>query len=315
MNQILRAFSAHFTFVFVALLLVGCEQEITVVVPNQEPQIVVEGSIELGGPPVVLLSQSQDYFAPLDAASLGSLYSGGAEVTLTVDGEPVAMDEICTGDLSPTELEAAAAILGFPVEVLLLSNVCAYTSFSVLGEAGRTYGIEAIFDGDTATALTKLNAPVPLDSLWFEIPGNVDSLGILHATFEDPDSLGNAYRWSSKRLGVDDGLIYSTISVVDDAFFNGLAFEFTNFRPVTSEDFEEDANPDEIGFYKTGDTVVVRWDHIDRGVYDAISSMEEQVQSQGSPFANPSDVATNVSGGLGLWVAYAPFMDTVICVP
>ena len=76
MNQILRAFSAHFTFVFVALLLVGCEQEITVVVPNQEPQIVVEGSIELGGPPVVLLSQSQDYFAPLDAASLGSLYSG-----------------------------------------------------------------------------------------------------------------------------------------------------------------------------------------------------------------------------------------------
>ena len=46
--------------------------------------------------------------------------------------------------------------------------------------------------------------------------------------------------------------------------------------------------------------MVVRWDHIDRGVYEAISSMEEQLQAQGSPFANPADVTSNIEGGLGL---------------
>ena len=122
-------------------------------------------------------------------------------------------------------------------------------------------------DGDTARAVSKLNPPVALDSLWFEVPGNTDSLGFIYTHFTDPDSLGNAYRWSAMRIGKDPGLLYPTISTVDDALFNGLTFEFSQFRPVTGEDFEEGANPDEIGFYKTGDTVIVRWDHIDRVKY------------------------------------------------
>jgi hypothetical protein len=300
---------------FSALTWTGCEKAITVELPNQQPYLVVEGRIETGLPPFVLLSQSQDYFAPIDASSLGSLYAGGAEVKLDVDGLEVDLIEVCTSELGPEELAAASELLGFPVEVLILSNLCVYTSFTILGEEGRTYALEAVLGEDTARAITKLNPPIALDSLWFEIPGNTDSLGVLHALFEDPDSLGNAYRWSAQRLGKDPTFLYPSVSTVEDAFFNGLAFEFTQFRPVTAADFEDDANPDEIGFYKTGDTVLVRWDHIDRGAYEAITSMEEQIQSQGSPFANPSDVATNVEGGLGLWVAYAPHVDTVICVP
>ena len=319
MKTFKRSFSFCFRpdiLLFAGLIFMsGCEKPITVELPDQRPFLVVEGRIEPGAPPFVLLSQSQDYFAPVDASSLGSLYSGGAEVNLDVDGQVYPLVELCTADLGPEELAAAAELLGFSEEVLLLSNICAYTSFPVVGEVGSTYAIEAVLGEDTARAVSKLNPPVPLDSLWFEIPGNTDSLGILHATFEDPDSLGNAYRWSAQRLGKDLGFLYLTVSTVEDAFFNGLAFEFTAFRPVTGADFEEDANPDEIGFYKTGDTVVVRWDHIDRGVYEAITSMEEQVQAQGSPFANPADVATNVEGGLGLWAAYSPYLDTLICVP
>lgn len=293
----------------------GCETPITVSIPDAEPLLVVEGRIEPGQPPVVLLSRSQDYFAPVDATLLGSLYEGGGTVTLTVDGDALVLDEVCAGALGPEELALAAAVLGIPSEVLALSNLCAYTSFSTLGEVGRTYGIEAVLDGDTATAVSKLNPAVALDSVWFEVPGNTDSLGFIYANFEDPDSLGNAYRWSAMREGKDPGFLYTSISVIEDALFNGLAFEFSQFRPVTAEDFEEDANPDEIGFYKTGDTVIIRWDHIDRGAFEAIASMEEQIQAQGSPFANPADVASNINGGIGLWVAYSPFVDTVICIP
>lgn len=107
------------TLPFSALLLLmvtaGCETPITVSIPDAEPLLVVEGRIEPGLPPVVLLSRSQDYFAPVDASLLGSLYSGGGEVWLTVDGEPVQLDEKCADALGPDELMLAAALLGVPV--------------------------------------------------------------------------------------------------------------------------------------------------------------------------------------------------------
>lgn len=296
-------------------VLTGCETPIDVELPDQEPLLVVEGRIEPGSPPVVLLSRSQNYFAPVDASLLGTLYQGGGEVRIEVDGETVQLDEICADELGPEELMVASALLGLPIEVLMLSNLCAYTSLGMVGEVGKTYGLEVVHDGDTARAVTRLNPPVPLDSLWFELPGTSDTLGILHGLFTDPDSLGNAYRWSAERLGQDPGLLYPPLSTLDDAFFNGLSFEFTAFRPVTEEDFAEDADPDAIGFYRLGDEVAVRWDHIDRGVYESITSMEEQLQSQGSPFANPADLVGNVEGGLGFWAGYSPAMDTVICVP
>ncbi len=298
-----------------AFCLASCETPIDVTLPDQEPLLVLEGRIETGQPPLVLISRSQDYFAPVDAAQLGSLYEGGAEVVLTVDGVEEPMAEICSGDLEPAELALAADLLGLPVETLMMSELCAYTSSTTSGEVGKTYGVRAALEGDTVFAQSKLNPPVPLDSLWFGIPGNVDTLGILYGLFDDPDSLGNAYRISAGRVGRDEGFLYPTQSAFDDAFFNGVTFEFSFFRPVTGDDFADDADPSEIGFYKIGDTVAVRWDHIDRGAYETISSMEEQIQAQGSPFANPSDVASNVQGGLGLWVAYSPFIDTVICVP
>ena len=309
------SFRLPFLSFLVLFFLTGCETPIEVEIPLAEPMLVVEGRIEPGAPPIVLLSRSQNYFDPVDATLLGSLYEGGGEVRIEVDGETILLDEVCAGDLGPTELMLASELLGLPVEVLMFSNLCAYTSFGLFGEVGHTYVLEAVLDGDTVTAASTLNPPVPLDSIWFEVPGTADSLGFIHALFDDPDSLGNAYRWSAGRHGRDPGLLYPPVSTVEDAFFNGLAFEFNQFRPITEEDFADDANPDEIGFYKWGDTVTVRWDHIDRGAYEAIRSMEEQLQSQGSPFANPADVATNISGGLGLWVAYSPFVDTVVCVP
>ena len=54
---------------------------------------------------------------------------------------------------------------------------------------------------------------------------------------------------------------------------------------------------------------------IDLGVYDAIASYENQILSQGSPFALPANMATNVDGGLGLWAGYAVWQDTLICLP
>src|SRR5688572_23112344 len=45
-------------------LLASCEKEITVDLPITDPKVVVEGTIETGEPPFVLLTRTQSYFAP-----------------------------------------------------------------------------------------------------------------------------------------------------------------------------------------------------------------------------------------------------------
>ena len=99
------SFRLFFLPVFALLLTTGCETPIDVEIPLAEPMLVVEGRIETGAPPIVLLSRSQNYFDPVDATLLGSLYEGGGEVRITVDGETILLDEVCAGDLGPTELK------------------------------------------------------------------------------------------------------------------------------------------------------------------------------------------------------------------
>jgi hypothetical protein len=53
---------------------------------------------------------------------------------------------------------------------------------------------------------------------------------------------------------------------------------------------------------------------IDRQVFQGLRSYENLILSQGSPFALPANMVTNVEGGIGLWAGYGIAQDTVICV-
>ena len=61
------SFRLPFVPVLALLLMAGCETPIDVEIPLAEPMLVVEGRIETGAPPIVLLSRSQNYFDPVDA--------------------------------------------------------------------------------------------------------------------------------------------------------------------------------------------------------------------------------------------------------
>jgi len=317
-----------FAFAVIASLY-ACEKEITVDLPAAVPKIVVEGNIEQGQAPLVLISKSSSFFAPTDLNSIQNLYRSDAVVTLsngTIEEELIA---ICSADIPEELLPLVTEITGFTAEQLSQVNICAYTSFNpqMRGELDKSYTLKVELDADVATAVTKINKLVPLDSLWFRVSGNTDSLGFLYAVISDPDTLGNAYRWFAKRINSypewsddageqkDQGFIAPLGSVSDDVFFNGLSFEFGFFRGTAPNSGKEDDVNDERGFYKIGDTVVVKGCVIDRGVFRFVSSFEDQVASSGSPFASPANVFTNVEGGLGLWAGYGAVYDTVICQP
>jgi hypothetical protein len=316
---------------FVGICCVGCEQQIQIELPDSESFLIVDGAIETGGPPIVFVGRSQDYFDAVDASGIEQSFLSGALVQVSSQGQTYTLDEICTGDLTPEGLAFAADILGFSAESIALLNLCVYTSFepSSWGEPGNTYDLDVLIDDEELHAITEILPAVPIDSLRWSAPGTNDTLGFVYASFSDPDELGNAYRWFAKRINVrpdwdplagqvkDVDFIAPLGSVFDDRFFNGLSFEFGTFRGQSpgSQAWDDDISSPESGFFKISDTVVVKMCAIDLAVYDAVASYENLILSQGSPFALPANMTSNVEGGLGLWAGYCVWQDTLICLP
>ncbi len=69
------------------------------------------------------------------------------------------------------------------------------------------------------------------------------------------------------------------------------------------------------GFFKRGDTVVVKFSSIGLKEFNFFDSFYSNASSQGDVFSNPANIVSNIDGGLGSWVGYAPRFDTVVCVP
>ncbi len=330
MKKSFGAFGIALVFV---LLLVGCEKDITVDLPQAETKIVVQGSIEPGQAPIVVLSYSAGYFDPADLNALTNSYVRDAQVKMVHGNDTLPLDMFCTADMTLDQLLLTAQTLGLPPEAVLGLGVCVYTSLSpqALGMAGETYTLTVDKDEHHLHAITKVNFPVPLDSLWFASPsGNpLDSLGFIYGNMTDPDSLGNAYRWSAKRIShypqwidkdvylrgqqKDLAFISPMPSVYDDEFFNGFTFDFAYYRGEIAFSDKFDDHHEERGFFKRGDTVVVRGCSIDMNVYKFYKSYEDQLANQGSPFASPSNVKSNVLGGLGVWAGYGAYYDTLVC--
>ena len=314
-----------------ALTFTACEKEITVDLPEAESLIVVEGTIENGMPPIIFLSQSQGYFDPITTETLQNFYICDAQVTLTVDGFTDTLININAASLTPEQLQMVSDLIGVPAEQIAANNFCAYTTLNTAfwGQFGKEYNLKVVHDGKTVTSKTKLNQAIPLDSLWFSIPsGNPsDSLGFLYATLTDPDTLGNCYRWAAKRINKytfapteqsfligqikDPDFVYPFNSVTDDAFFNGLKFDFSYYRGQELNSEKYDDQGDEAGYYKLGDTVVVKGQTIDYPSFQFIFDFENQ---GGGPFALPYNLRSNIEGGLGAFIAYGSQLDTVICV-
>lgn len=314
---------------FLSIFFLSCEKEITVDIPDAKQQIVVEGTIETGQLPLILLTKSQGYFAPTDVTSIANNYVHDAVVTINDGDQTVVLDEICTANLSPEMLIVAQTFTGLSEEQLVALNLCFYMSVNppIIGVEGKTYTLDIVSGDEHLTSITKINPAIPLDSVWFELSGESDSLGFAHGYLSDPDTVGNIYRWFAQRINTypdwspnageikDPNFIAPLGSINDDRFFNGLSFEFIYNRGIPFNSSKQDDVNGERGYFKVGDTIVVKEASLDYAAYRFFYDLETQVSNQGSPFASPSTIATNIEGGLGVFVGYGVHFDTIVCHP
>ena len=294
-------------------LLTACEKTIDLDLPAGQPQLVVEGYIEVGLPPLVLLTESQPVFAPFDVAALAAAQVHGARVTVRTAGDTsVTLREVYADSLPLPIRQALARQAGltldpatgrFPVPIAFYTAVPGAGQPGLIGRAGRTYGLRVEARGQTLTAVTSVPTPVPLDSLFFRPPANAalrDSLWQLFYRFRDPDTVGNATRYFTS---VNDGPFFPPrlTSVFTDEFVNGRTVDFALNRGRARTDPATGAG---AALFRSGDTVAVRWCMIDQPHYRFWLSYESALNTNGSPLAAPGRLTSNIQGGLGIWGGY-----------
>ena len=291
------------------LFILGCTKSIDFQLPEVEQIIVVEATVESGLPPRVVLTNSQGYFDPIDSNILKEIFVHDAVITLN-DG---------SNDYVLQEIE--------------FNGIYLYTSleFGAMGQLGKTYSINIDINNKNIQATTKIPQSLLLDSIWFEKYESYDSLGFIGTKFTDPDTLGNCYRWFAQRINtykynypppfdnvkgtVKDSRPLAPIgSSTDDKLFNGLSFEFAfprgedgNFEGPDDEGIEE-------GFFKTGDTILIKSTTTTYPVYLYVRAMENAAVSNGGIFGSSGNLPYNVQGdGIGIFYGYGVSYDTLIC--
>jgi hypothetical protein len=302
------------------LIFTSCEKEITVNLPEHSPKICVDGRIEPGLPPFVILTRNMPYFGSTDINVLQNMFVHNAMVKVSNGAITIQLVEFCTQNIPDSLLPLVTAFTGVDTVSLKNFNYCFYTTFNtdIWGEVGKTYRLTVEVEGKSLSATTTILAPVPLDSLWYKYyktNSKGDSLGFVFAHLTDPPAQGNAYRWLAMRKGKDQSFVPPPGSVFDDKYINNQSFDFAYNRGKAPGSTAEDDYNEESGWFKKGDTVIVKFSAIDRGVYEFFRQMELAIYGQDNPFAAPASVPSNVSPreyALGVWAGYGPHIDTVI---
>lgn len=302
---------------FVLLLVQGCVRDADIEIPGSTEKLVVEGYIEPGSPPIVFLTRNKPYFGTSNFSSFNDMLVHNAYISVSNGTHTTQLQEICASSLPDSLLPILSSITGLDSATLATIDFCLYTTLDPLmfGEEGKTYDLYVQAESKTLTSRTKILNHVALDSIWYKHDGTYTDRGFCWAKLRDPDTLGNAYRWFAKRLNKDFSYYAPLGSAVDDKFINGQNFEFAYGRAKSPGD-QPGVDP-YFGYFRPGDTIVVKFTTIDQGNYLFWRSYEAQVVNNGNPFAAPTPIRSNIQGegGLGIWTGYGVSYDTTIAMP
>ena len=309
-------FIALFSLVFV---LHACTKEVHIDIPGYEAQVVVDGRIETGGFPIVLLSRSQDLYSPALLSAYVASFIADATVSVSDGTTTISLDYVAVSSLPIESQKTVAEMLRAELSDVQAVPLYVYstTNPALLGVVGKTYTLTILDQGKTLSGSTTLAPPVALDTLsWIPESGN-PLYGFCKAKLTDPAGQKNAYKWEMKVItdtgsGQKDNIFRSSSSpYFSDQFFDGLTLDFTVNYAVKDTTYPAGYKRD----FKIYDYVVIKMSRVDDAVYSYYERREAQKGSNGNPFATPVNIPSNISGALGIWAGISPWYDTLYCVP
>jgi len=306
-----------------ALTLISCEKEVEVDLPETEAKLVVEGTIEQGQPPIVILTRTQSYFAPTDLNSIASIFVKDAVITVSDGTSTVTLLEISSEGLTEEQIQQAAEATGIDPALLADADISVYSLLddSFLGEVGKTYTLNISGDSKTCSAVTKIPNVVPWDSIWWRLAeqdADDDSSGYIWGRLTDPDTMGNGYRHYARRYYsadpdfIEDSRFISPLGTTfNDKYLNGLTVDLFAVRGRSP--FTDNSEDETAGFFLRGDSVVMKLVSMGLKEADFYITYDNNVGSQGDIFSTPANARGNIDGGLGIWAGWAAYYDTLAC--
>lgn len=297
-------------YLFIGLLavLTSCEKDITLEFAEYQPKVVVEGFIFENEYPVVTLTRSTSYFDTLNTSDM---------VTVMIFGMPVQVPEylydmvISDAIVTVSNGEIIDTLqLGFNPYVFPYLQ---YQGSKFKGESNMTYTLTVLADSQLITSVTTIPAAVSLDSVWFEPLGDeLDSAGLLHANFIEPQDVANYYRVFSKTLGRDSVFVHPWFSIFDDKRLSLV--DTVEIRLFHGSNDLDSINDPFRSYFRVGEEVKIRLCTMDYEHYQFWESYQQVAGGGGNPFAAPIEIKTNIVGGLGVWGGYGVYETEYLVV-
>ncbi|HEX8517208.1 MAG TPA: DUF4249 domain-containing protein [Bacteroidia bacterium] len=158
---------------------------------------------------------------------------------------------------------------------------------ALTGTPGRTYSLNVNVEGEIFTSVSEMPQPVNIDSLYtINFTGFNDTIKIITADYFDPAGVKNWYRFL---LTVNKGA-KENIIINNDEFSDGRPSQQSIFYRADGEGL------------KTGDSVMVEMQCIDKSVYHYFFTLEQTISQSAAAPTNP---VSNIKGGaLGYFSAH-----------
>lgn len=250
-----------------------------------EPQMVVEGWIDAGGYPVVMLSQiipvSEN---KISTDNLKDYVINWGKVTVS-DGENTV---VLTGKKSDDY---------FPPYI--------YTTSKMRGEEGKTYYLTAEYKDFYVTAQTTIPKKAKIESIEIDY----DNKYSINAIINDNPEEKNYYKFFVKVIGRDSCYLSSNFALIDDS---DCVFPYK--IPINigeSPLYDRDRKKYTIS---EKDKLHIKVAQIDSVMYNFWDDYKNIIELGQNPFFRYSNsIRSNISGGLGYWAGYGS--TEYVCKP
>ena len=305
----------------ISIILISCQEEITLDLPQAEDKLVVEGAIEPGFPPYVILTKNQGYFEALDINTYNDLFVNDVDT----------MKVWRYNDNGDKEIRILEQIPGLDSLPPIYTDLSYFTNINhyKFSQEEKTYYLEIHWNNQIITAETTIPIPTPLDCLWVEKneTAEKDFKYDIRAVYSDPIHIQNNILIRSKRLehwkrGSIDGETKNKndprlilIDAGPDIILNGESFETYFPRPKEEGGFPSgsyntdhykifDNNGIEDSVFLPHDIVLIKFCQIDEPSLKFWRGVVRQFATNGNPFAEPMNLVSNINGGLGAFTGY-----------
>ena len=275
----------RFLFITVLLIAAACTREEDI--PVDTGRYVVEGWIDSGGAPVVMVSSPVTaQYASQSVASLREHIVWWADVTVSDDqGNEVALSGRWDDDYLPPFI---------------------YTTDKMRGVPGRHYTLKVRYNNREASGTTYIPQPMMLEDFTVT-PANgleTDSLFAVTAHFRKPPE-GTFYRFFTMVEGRDSTWCPSTLSGVTIAGNSVSILRGWSARSLWHQPL-----------FRRGETIHVKCCTVDEAVYGFWSGFDEVVNLAPIPIFQMTDpLESNLQGAYGYWAGYGATYGKVVIDP